>query len=92
MRKSILITCLAVVAGVSASLSSVTASAAIADEQPQKSDFFPFIAIGQPLEVCSSMAWQRCSDTDWIDRDAMRSDRYVNLSNSYVEPLLDDKN
>ncbi|MGQ4277581.1 cyanophycinase [Pseudidiomarina sp. E22-M8] len=92
MRKSILITCLAIVAGVSASLNSVTASAAAADGASTKSDFFPFIAIGQPLEVCSSMAWQRCGDTDWIDRDAMRSDRYVNLSDSYVEPLLEDKN
>ncbi|MDN7124843.1 cyanophycinase [Pseudidiomarina sp. 1APP75-32.1] len=88
MRKSILTTCLALVAGVSASLSSGTT---IAQEQSD-SDFFPFIAIGEPLEVCSSMAWQRCNETDWIDTDAMRSDRYVNLSSAYVERLLDDKN
>ncbi|RUO63682.1 cyanophycinase [Pseudidiomarina insulisalsae] len=58
----------------------------------EKTNFYPLVLLGERLEVCSSMAWQRCNDTDWIDRDAMRSDRYLNLSNVYLEPLLDIKN
>lgn len=58
----------------------------------KKQEFYPLVLLGDALEVCSSMAWQRCADTDWIDRDAMRYDRYVNLSGPYVEALLDDKN
>ncbi len=84
MRTSILAVCLTLVTG--------TVVGSVAAQPKSKSDFFPFIALGQSLEVCSSMAWQRCNDTDWIDTDAMRSDRYVNLSSSYVERLLDDRN
>jgi cyanophycinase-like exopeptidase len=61
-------------------------------QDAEKQEFYPLVLLGDALEVCSSMAWQRCSDTDWIDRDAMRYDRYVNLSGPYVERLLDDAN
>lgn len=61
-------------------------------QETEKQEFYPLVLLGDALEVCSSMAWQRCSDTDWIDRDTMRYDRYVNLSGPYVEALLDDAN
>ena len=57
-----------------------------------KDEQFGLVMLGDALEVCSSMAWQRCNDTDWIDRDAMRTDRYVNFTAQYVNPLLDDAN
>ncbi|WP_258240859.1 cyanophycinase [Pseudidiomarina homiensis] len=73
-------------------LAALTWSPASDAQEPEQQDFYPLVLLGDALEVCSSMAWQRCSDTDWIDRDSMRYDRYVNLSGPYVEALLDDAN
>lgn len=58
----------------------------------QDDDYYPLIMLGDALEVCSSMAWQRCFDTDWLDVDSMRSDRYLNLSEKSITPLLASKN
>src|SRR5690554_730332 len=46
---------------------------------------------GDELALCSSMAWQHCDDTNWIDNTSMRTDRYLNLTDKYVKPLLADE-
>jgi len=73
--------------------SALAAAALISSPSSQaQDDQFGLVVLGDALEVCSSMAWQRCDDTDWIDRDAMRTDRYVNFTEQYVNPLLSDDN
>ena len=51
---------------------------------------YQLFLMGDSMALCSSMAWQHCNDTDWLDGDSMRTDRYLNLSDAYVKPLLDD--
>jgi cyanophycinase-like exopeptidase len=58
-------------------------------EAASKPDYQLFL-IGDEMALCSSMAWTHCSDTDWLDGSKMRTDRYINLTDSYVTPLLDD--
>ena len=73
--------------------SALAAAALITSPSSQaQDDQFGLVVLGDALEVCSSMAWQRCNDTDWIDRDTMRTDRYVNFTEQYVNPLLSDDN
>ncbi|MDV6316674.1 cyanophycinase [Idiomarina sp. HP20-50] len=38
---------------------------------------------GGGLTVCSSFASDNCDDVDWIDKDTMRTDRYLNLSKKF---------
>ncbi|MCK7459785.1 cyanophycinase [Idiomarina aminovorans] len=38
---------------------------------------------GGGLKVCSSFASDNCDDVDWIDKDTMRTDRYLNLSKKF---------
>lgn len=38
---------------------------------------------GGGMSVCSSMASDKCDDADWIDRDTMRTDRYLNISKKF---------
>jgi len=38
---------------------------------------------GGGLKACSSFASDNCDDVDWIDKDTMRTDRYLNLSKKF---------
>ncbi|RDX34424.1 cyanophycinase [Idiomarina abyssalis] len=38
---------------------------------------------GGGLEACSSFASDNCDNVDWIDKDTMRTDRYLNLSKKF---------
>ena len=53
---------------------------------------YQLVLNGSALALCSSMAPQNCLNTDWIDVKTMRSQRFLNLTDRYVKPMLDDKN
>ncbi|MCP1338920.1 cyanophycinase [Idiomarina sp. M1R2S28] len=38
---------------------------------------------GGGLKACSSFASDNCDDVDWIDKETMRTDRYLNLSKKF---------
>jgi len=38
---------------------------------------------GGGLTACSSFASDNCDDVDWIDKETMRTDRYLNLSKKF---------
>ncbi len=62
-----------------------------ASAQPSNGPTYNLILSGDDLALCSSMAWNHCEDTSWIDSDTMRTDRFLNLTHKYVEPLLRDE-
>lgn len=45
---------------------------------------------GGNLRICSTMQSDNCDDTRWINRDSMRVERYVNLSERNLKLLLND--
>ncbi|PTB90263.1 cyanophycinase [Pseudidiomarina aestuarii] len=51
---------------------------------------YQLLLAGGALSVCSSMAANNCDEGGWIDNEVMRVDRYINLSDKYTKPLLDD--
>jgi len=53
---------------------------------------YQLLLSGGELEFCSSMRSRNCAEVDWIDRDTMRIDRYMNLSSKYREAVLDRAN
>ncbi|SFR50443.1 hypothetical protein SAMN04488070_1569 [Pseudidiomarina maritima] len=52
---------------------------------------YQLFLMGDEMALCSSMAWTHCNDTDWLDGETMRTDRYINLSEAYTTPLLRDE-
>lgn len=60
-------------------------------EQRAGPDYQLFL-IGDELQLCSSLAWTECFDTDWLDPETMRTERYINLVGDPVKALLDDEN
>ncbi|WP_232506997.1 cyanophycinase [Idiomarina piscisalsi] len=46
-------------------------------------DFRHLLLAGGGLEVCSSFASDKCDDVDWIDKETMRTDRYLNISKKF---------
>ncbi|HET8816489.1 MAG TPA: cyanophycinase [Pseudidiomarina sp.] len=52
---------------------------------------YQLLLAGGALSICSSMAANHCEEGGWIDSQTMRVDRYLNLSEKYVKPLLDDE-
>ncbi|MGM0907273.1 MAG: cyanophycinase [Pseudomonadota bacterium] len=46
-------------------------------------NFRHLLLAGGGLEACSSFASDNCDDVDWIDKDTMRTDRYLNLSKKF---------
>jgi len=52
---------------------------------------YQFMLVGGALKTCSSMGSRNCDSTDWIDRNTMRMDRYLNLGSKYRAAALDDR-
>lgn len=69
-----------------------SAQAQTQESEPAKASGpeYQLFLMGDEMALCSSMAWTHCNDTDWLDGESMRTDRYINLSDSYVTPMLDD--
>ncbi|RUO79958.1 cyanophycinase [Idiomarina tyrosinivorans] len=44
---------------------------------------YHLLMAGGGLHACSSMAPQYCNKTDWIDRNSMRTDRYLNIDEKH---------
>ncbi|EKE80935.1 cyanophycinase [Idiomarina xiamenensis] len=70
-------------------LASLSAFAAHAQQQSLKPLEPHLLLAGGGLKICSSMAHQYCDETDWIDRDSMRTDRYLNLTGKYRQAAID---
>lgn len=46
-------------------------------------NFRHLLLAGGGLEVCSSFASDKCDEADWIDKETMRTDRYLNISKKF---------
>lgn len=46
-------------------------------------DYRHLLLAGGGFGVCSSFASDHCDNVDWIDKDSMRTDRYLNLSKKF---------
>lgn len=46
-------------------------------------DYRHLLLAGGGFDVCSSFASDQCDDVEWIDKDSMRTDRYLNLSKKF---------
>ncbi|WP_404400691.1 cyanophycinase [Idiomarina seosinensis] len=69
-----------------AGLSGVSSASA----QQQDDSYRHLFMIGGGLQVCSSFKSDQCDDTDWINSDTMRTDRYINLSEKFrIEATAD---
>lgn len=80
-----------IIGGVLLSLAGSMQALAQSTERPTGPDYQLFL-IGDELVLCGSLAWQECFDTDWLDPETMRTERYVNLVGEQVKHLLDDSN
>lgn len=73
----------------SGSLFSASALAQQESEANQGADY-QLMLIGGGLKICSSMDSMNCNLADWLERDKMRVDRYINLGSHYRAAALDD--
>lgn len=51
--------------------------------QANESSYRHVMLAGGNMSVCSSMASDKCDDADWIDKETMRTDRYLNISKKF---------
>lgn len=78
------------VAGSALALPLLVGSAAAQDKtQNQGGPSHQLMLMGGDLKICSSMSSMNCNDIEWIDRENMRMDRYMNLSSKYRSAALD---
>ncbi|MDX1705998.1 cyanophycinase, partial [Pseudidiomarina sp.] len=70
----------------------VSGPAAAQNDQPttEAAENYQLVLIGGELRACTSMASNRCDETGWIDTSTMRTDRFLNLTDRYINPLLHD--
>lgn len=72
------------------SSAAITAAATAQTEGSNANQDYDLMLVGGALKTCSSMSSQYCYDTDWIDRDNMRLDRYLNLGGRYQARATED--
>ncbi len=77
-------------AAVSLGFSGPAAAQAVDQQTTEASDNYQLVLMGGTLQACSSMASNLCDETGWIDTSTMRTDRFLNLTDKYVHPLLHD--
>ncbi|WP_127346227.1 cyanophycinase [Pseudidiomarina mangrovi] len=67
--------------------SSTEGAAEGANKSPPR---YNLLLAGGNLRICSTMQSNNCDDTRWIDRNTMRIERYLSLSERNMKALLDD--
>lgn len=55
-------------------------SLVVGTAQAKEESYRHVLLAGGGMSVCSSMTSDKCDDADWIDKDTMRTDRYLNIA------------
>lgn len=71
-------------------LSSSQAQTAAEQATDTKAPSYNLLLAGGNLRICSTMQSNNCDDTRWIDRNSMRIERYLSLSERNLKELLAD--